>query len=588
MASYDITAPDGRKFRINAPEGATREQALEFAKSQLSAQNPAQNAQPVQAEINGQPEQVNAEETPSEQGFVKNSIGAVQSYLTGLTDGQAAPLTGALAGPLTFMAQDVASSLPDAMKRQLGLENVPRPNARQILNQTQQIAYDAYAPQRQFAEEHPVADVVLQVAGGLIGAKGLGSTAAGQRIAGAARTAVSGGNIATRTVARAGLGAASGATYAAGTAKPGERGEAALDGAGMGAAVATAIPAIGSAALGTYGLARNVSAGLRSATPEAMTSTAQIMRERASGLYSRAREIGATLAPASSRFLSDKVARAVHSVGMTNPRLHGDTLSVLSQFREVPKRGGFYDLQELDQYRQLFSDVINKNTVNGRANADAMLATRAISAIDDAVDGIDDSMLLRGSREAIDALKQGRAAWGQARSYERLSDAVSGAAGDPNRIKAAMFRFAQNRNNLRGFTEAEVAAIKEAGSSSGAEKVMRLLGTFGFDIGNTLTGKNAALPGLMTGLGYVNPAMVIPVAAGTAARSVAKQSARGAAQRALDAVANRGQLTRAMTANPTLPGQLNNPALLSIASQQSVPQRWSQIFNQGLAQARRQ
>lgn len=37
MPSYQITAPDGRKFRVTAPEGATREQVLSFAQSSYDA-----------------------------------------------------------------------------------------------------------------------------------------------------------------------------------------------------------------------------------------------------------------------------------------------------------------------------------------------------------------------------------------------------------------------------------------------------------------------------------------------------------------------------------------------------------------------
>lgn len=35
MAAYDITAPDGRKFRINAPDGATQEEVLAYAKANI-------------------------------------------------------------------------------------------------------------------------------------------------------------------------------------------------------------------------------------------------------------------------------------------------------------------------------------------------------------------------------------------------------------------------------------------------------------------------------------------------------------------------------------------------------------------------
>lgn len=45
MATFDITRPDGRKFRITAPEGATQEEVLAYAQQQFS--KPAEPVKPV-------------------------------------------------------------------------------------------------------------------------------------------------------------------------------------------------------------------------------------------------------------------------------------------------------------------------------------------------------------------------------------------------------------------------------------------------------------------------------------------------------------------------------------------------------------
>ena len=44
MPQYEITAPDGRKFRVTAPDGATQEQVLEYAKQNFPKAEPAQEA----------------------------------------------------------------------------------------------------------------------------------------------------------------------------------------------------------------------------------------------------------------------------------------------------------------------------------------------------------------------------------------------------------------------------------------------------------------------------------------------------------------------------------------------------------------
>lgn len=43
MATYQITAPNGEVFEINAPEGATEQQVLEYAQQQFAAQAPQQS-----------------------------------------------------------------------------------------------------------------------------------------------------------------------------------------------------------------------------------------------------------------------------------------------------------------------------------------------------------------------------------------------------------------------------------------------------------------------------------------------------------------------------------------------------------------
>src|SRR3990167_10122757 len=47
MPRYEITAPDGKRFEINAPEGATQEQALKYAKQQFAAPAPASAPAPT-------------------------------------------------------------------------------------------------------------------------------------------------------------------------------------------------------------------------------------------------------------------------------------------------------------------------------------------------------------------------------------------------------------------------------------------------------------------------------------------------------------------------------------------------------------
>lgn len=44
MPTYDVTAPDGKKYRVTAPEGATQEQIIAYAREHVAPQEPAPDA----------------------------------------------------------------------------------------------------------------------------------------------------------------------------------------------------------------------------------------------------------------------------------------------------------------------------------------------------------------------------------------------------------------------------------------------------------------------------------------------------------------------------------------------------------------
>lgn len=103
MPKYEISSPDGRKFEITAPEGATQEQVLAYAKSNFGSPTPKQ--EPVDLGTVGsttEPPKVSMDDFPrykEEKGHnfapVTNSSTALLSTLSGL-QGVLKPLGGAL------------------------------------------------------------------------------------------------------------------------------------------------------------------------------------------------------------------------------------------------------------------------------------------------------------------------------------------------------------------------------------------------------------------------------------------------------------------------------------------------------------
>ena len=106
MADFEITSPEGKKYVVTAPEGATQEQVLEYAKSQFQksepvvAQNPVQKGPdiPAVAAVN--------EAIPA---LASGSIAAPLSGLAGIAgtllpgpEGQGAKWTKAVGDALTY------------------------------------------------------------------------------------------------------------------------------------------------------------------------------------------------------------------------------------------------------------------------------------------------------------------------------------------------------------------------------------------------------------------------------------------------------------------------------------------------------
>lgn len=286
-----------------------------------------------------------------------------------------------------------------------------------------------------------------------------------------------------------------------------------------------------------------IKTGATARSTDELSSVAQGFKDQAQTSYKRSRALGALFTPQKSKGIVYQVNSAIGGGGRLNPKLHGDTLSVSRQMSQEAKKVGQLDLEGLEQYRQLFSDVVKRNTdIATGMNDDARRASLAIDAIDDVVMGAGKKDLSLGSTEAIDAMKEGRRTWAKMRSFEAVSDVLDKAGGDPNRIKAGFTRLSQNNKRMRGFTKEERAAIKEAARSTVPEKLFRALGTFGIDLGTDTGLKRIALPtiagGLSTAFGGLGTGG-LTTAAATGAQQAYKYLARGKGENVLRQIERR-------------------------------------------------
>lgn len=281
--------------------------------------------------------------------------------------------------------------------------------------------------------------------------------------------------------------------------------------------------------------------GFQARDVEALQGVAQDIKASGSRAYQAMRDSGAVFKPEAGQGVINNIDTVLKDDGITNAGLHGKTLSVLNDLKAEATNGDL-ELEKLDQYRQLFGQVAGNRTPDNLQ--DARKASIVIDAIDKTVDGMKDTDLVNGSRDAIDALKLGRKEWQRSRKFEAITDIVNKADGDANYLKRELKKFAENPKKTRGWSPDEVSALNDAASLSGVEGVAKMLGKFGFDFGNSRIGSGVgALVGAGAGgasLGGAG-AIIAPVV-GTVARQGQKLIGRGKVEELLKVIENGGKV----------------------------------------------
>lgn len=399
--------------------------------------------------------------------------------------------------------------------------------------------------QQQF-EQNPATSIASNIGGALLTGGAGATTKAGAATANMLR----GGNLAARIGKGAAAGAASGALYGSGTSDDGERLEGAGRGAVLGAVTGGAIPAVGVALKSSARGAGNIIKGATARSVEQLDDVSNALRQKSGAAYQVMRDTGAVFKPETSQAIVSKIDDTLKSDGILNHGLHGKTMSVLDDMRSAAKANDF-GLEQLDQWRQLLGEVVSDGTdkIKG-VSADARKAQLVIRRIDDIVNGLDSKALVSGNTKAVDALRGARAEWAKARRFESVANIIKKSDGDANYLKRELKKLADDPRRTRGWNIDEIAALREASRLSAGEGIMKMLGKFGFDLGNSRIGSGVgALVG--SGAGGVaaggSGAVAAPIV-GTAARYGQKAIGRGKAETLLNVIEGTARLPRVQQA----------------------------------------
>ncbi|MFA7238997.1 MAG: hypothetical protein WC091_02720 [Sulfuricellaceae bacterium] len=265
-------------------------------------------------------------------------------------------------------------------------------------------------------------------------------------------------------------------------------------------------------------------AGYQARGVDELVDAADIIKNRSSAAYANMRQMGAEFTPATSSKIAKEVGDALKKDGVLNERLHGNSIGLYNDFAKELQSGNV-GLEGLDQWRQLFGEVAgNFNDPINQRKASIM-----IDAIDDAVDSLQPTDLLSGSKDAVDALNLGRQEWRKYKKFSAISEIVKKSDGDANYLKRELKKFVDNPKKTRGFTKEEKMKLQTAAELSTGEGIYKMLGKFGIDLGNSRLGSGvgAVVGSAAAGaLGGASGAALAP-AVGTAARQAQKYKARG-------------------------------------------------------------
>lgn len=437
MTTFLVTGPDGKEYEVNAPEGATEQQVLEYVKA-----NYAGAAQPEAAAAPAA-----AAPAPSAGGQLKRQAGlAARGVITGLS----AP------------ANVVADFVSGAYNLGAGL-----------LGSESRMPYMSQAQQRGLTQmglpvPETTAERVAQA-----GVQGLTGAAA------AARTAPSlfGSNLAQQLPA---------STAAPMVAEPVAQATKELTGSDLAALIA-AVGVAGATGKTAGDVAGRIAAGRQPAPP-----TMQQVQQRAQRSYQRVADEGIELNNTAAQDLVTRLRTRLDAADYL-PENAREVAGVLNRYDEVVQRGNV-SFNDVEQMRRMANRLLDSQDRNVRR-----LGREMVSGIDEYLANLSPRNVSAGAGgidNAVKAIVEARKDWRNLSRASTLDDLLNTAearalrptASESELIRTGFINLAANKEKMRLFSENERNAIRAVANGGALDNFLTLVARFNPQRSQLITG----------------------------------------------------------------------------------------------------
>lgn len=254
---------------------------------------------------------------------------------------------------------------------------------------------------------------------------------------------------------------------------------------------------------------------LREAAP-----TIPQLKDAARAIYSGLDDAGVSVAQPEIGRLAQNIGSTIKREGF-NAKIHPKVAAALDEITASSNKN--MTLTELDTMRR-----VARGAARSIDPDEARIGSIVVGKIDDFLDDLPETALIRGSEENVGPLfKQARGIWQRAKKSELISDAIekakNQASGFENGLRVQFRALLNNKKKMQGFSTQEVAALQKVVRGGGAENVLKFMGKFGFT-----EGQATSMLGSSIGVGA---GATIGGAPGAVAVPLIGQISKGLAQR---------------------------------------------------------